>query len=726
MKKLLLWSLCVVLIAGCTESPEDRIDNLLSRGTEQLDRYQFAEADSTFAELNKLAPTLPGGAYGEALSLERQLLYYDALAAYYRILDGNASYSPVLRGVVRVLEALDEKDYRAVAARRATAVPDARPADFLELARALVSLRDHGPALAALERAEEAGIDDGSAAAVRAEIFFQQGMVDSADAAFARALDDGNTSAEFCTVAADYLETAGLLDSAIAFSSRSTKAEGHSSADVMRHFRRCLRLSYFRETRQVIAAVRAEDSMGIVTAPLEVFYGWKTGHSFMATQASIKMRSRSDYYVSSLVYEIDSRWMVGDIGSCEGNEGMTKAMMDELGFPDDARAPILNRLALRAANWDILQSAGVKTRLSPGCQGWLPALKLQEVELMLKAGMKDSVAVRVDSIHTRFSDDPRWMTSLADMYARRDVHEYDLAEAAYAKALRADPFYRQALENQLDLYVTLRRFADGLKLVNSYPEMVARHSGIALRKARFLGETGDIDGAVALFAKTIGVVSGQIPRYEEFLRLLARKGRMAEQQRVVALALELQPENPDAYLLAARFEGDQGNLERARSLAESGLEREPDNLSLTAQKAWALYGLGEPEMAVALFEEALKKDYGNIDVNVVFARALASDKRDLARAEFVAKQASFFSMSSLPAVVALCEIYDAMGQPKRMKGEARRVTGRFANEPEPFYYLGIGLMPEDAAEARKNLNKAIELGLWGDRLSRARELLGRG
>ena len=73
----------------------------------------------------------------------------------------------------------------------------------------------------------------------------------------------------------------------------------------------------------------------------------------------------------------------------------------------------------------------------------------------------------------------------------------------------------------------------------------------------------------------------------------------------------------------------------------------------------------------------------------------------------------------------LCYVYDREGRYDLSRAEAFKACKVFPKEPEPFFRLGIAMYREGKPEARGQLEKAIELGLWGDWLESARETLAK-
>ena len=51
MKKTLILSLIVTLVAACSQTPQQKLQSLYATAEEQIDRYQFEQARGTIDEI---------------------------------------------------------------------------------------------------------------------------------------------------------------------------------------------------------------------------------------------------------------------------------------------------------------------------------------------------------------------------------------------------------------------------------------------------------------------------------------------------------------------------------------------------------------------------------------------------------------------------------------------------------------------------------------------------
>jgi hypothetical protein len=71
----------------------------------------------------------------------------------------------------------------------------------------------------------------------------------------------------------------------------------------------------------------------------------------------------------------------------------------------------------------------------------------------------------------------------------------------------------------------------------------------------------------------------------------------------------------------------------------------------------------------------------------------------------------------------LSYVYFQTGRYDLSRGEALKASQSRKDEPEPFFRVGMAMFMEEKEEARENLEKAIELGLKGEKLEIARQTL---
>jgi tetratricopeptide (TPR) repeat protein len=153
--------------------------------------------------------------------------------------------------------------------------------------------------------------------------------------------------------------------------------------------------------------------------------------------------------------------------------------------------------------------------------------------------------------------------------------------------LAAKPLYERALAEAPDAC-----------LLTDYGYLLYAHGRNELRRAVELYEQaialdpGYDKPHYQLIAARASLLESAVPIYEQ--RLAASPGELREHRFLAT-----------AYLLAHDFE-------RALAVVEAGLELEPDNAALVAQRGEAKAGLGDPEGALADWRRALELESGDI------------------------------------------------------------------------------------------------------------------
>jgi hypothetical protein len=76
-------------------------------------------------------------------------------------------------------------------------------------------------------------------------------------------------------------------------------------------------------------------------------------------------------------------------------------------------------------------------------------------------------------------------------------------------------------------------------------------------------------------------------------------------------------------------------------------------------------------------------------------------------------------------IINLCEVYVAYGEHKFAYGDATKGSMEFPKSAQLWYQLGLASHNLGQANVEQNLEKAIELGLGGEDLKKAKEILSK-
>jgi tetratricopeptide (TPR) repeat protein len=216
MRKTLILSLIVALVAACSQTPQQKMQSLYATAEEQIDHYQFEKARVTIDKMGELDPGSPFVPYCTGLIRERQLSYQDAVHEYMMVGTVDPTFGPALEGICR-----------AFATRAASDNAQQRPADpeaRLLLARAMIGLGQYRGAEREIIKAQKLGTSSVLSDLMVARVLYLRNEIDSARSNRERVMADPQESVDFLMGAADLYETVGLIDSAITFGRRALES----------------------------------------------------------------------------------------------------------------------------------------------------------------------------------------------------------------------------------------------------------------------------------------------------------------------------------------------------------------------------------------------------------------------------------------------------------------------------------------------------------------------
>jgi tetratricopeptide (TPR) repeat protein len=726
MKRILTALLATALISGgCSKKSEQKTGDQFDTGLAHLDKFEFAQADSAFLNLEKTDSTSLKGPYGRGLVMERKLQWYDALNAYLKLADRDPSFYPALEGAARIYRLLGEYPEIVPALAQCAKIMPTEALPRLRLAQADIDAGQFGDAAKALDTAVALGTDQKVAELVRAKMFLLQGQPEPAEQIGGKALAAPGSSPDYFLAAADYLEARGYIDSAIAMSRRS-QTEGADNFDSrLCHFQRCLRTGYLTEARGTIDDIRSQDKSGIVTTGLEQFYSWAANDLRLADLAGNTYVNLAGGSFSSAMFDADSRRVIGNHTAAGGELQDVSVLISKVKTAPEFVEYMRFRVALKLAGLTDKVGAISKLELVTSWRGNLREFKLTLTENKYLTGQFDAYNALRDSILQLRGDRSDWLTGLGDVSSNPAIRLYGDAEKYYRKALELSPTYRPAFESYVRMFTGQRQFDKALGLFSQYPFFAAFYPELAIKRAVCLASGNKVDEALSLFEQNFPYLKGDMATFDEFKQSLAQTGAADAVDKTFAILNRVDPDDPDAMIRQAGHYLEAANNQAALDLAEKVAARDTTLTNAEVLKARALYGLGQRQQAIDLFEKVLAKEDGNVEANIAFSRLLASEKIDPKRAGNLARMALVYD-HTIRAQMNLCYVYGELGRNDLCRGEALKAIGNFPNEPEPLFYLGLAMSREGSPEARKNLEKAIAMGLRGDNLKTAQDILGKG
>ncbi|MFH1374534.1 MAG: CDC27 family protein [bacterium] len=721
MRKCFAVGVFVLIALGCSKSPEESILDLFKTGQRHVDHYEFDAAIDVFKQVAAIDSTSPLSGYGIGLVFERQLQWYDALHSYLVVNRRTPSFAPAHLGVFRIMKHLEESEDAFQAASEYSALlPDESQARLV-LAQALINVGQYVRARQEADRAAELGAEADIVSVLKAESYCRQGFFDSAAVAYQTATEQSSGSTADISRRVAYLEAAGLIDSSITVGRLTlTEADFDLALD---HFFRCLRHHYYFEARQVISNFREYTGTEMVVAGLEMFLA-------LAIQDQVTARKACDQYgklvhqsISALAFDLQVRGRSEDMMTCTGNVSAIGKIMGR------------DRYDPKFQEFMWYTNAVTYAGFFPGVDGLKALEKVPEVMAnrlsarltsannLYRSGQHDEFEELMSLLYKYHSTQPDWLAGLADIYADRFVRKYDLATRYYQLALGKEPWNRPAFEGLVEMYRRIGQPQTALEQFDGYADLERNFPELSLLKAVCLVESGAIEEGVTLFVQRFPAVRGNLVAFEEISTLVDKLDRQSEKNRLIELLLQLDQDNTDALVLLAGIKCDQSAYETALDLAEKALSIEPRRVSASVQKARALYELDRRQEAFDIFEKNLIEARSNADNGHYFSRILATEQEDLNRAANIARHAVFNSQHDQRTWMNLCYVYFQSGRYDLARGEALKASRSRKDEPEPFYWIGMAMHMEGNEAAAENLQKAIDMGLRGEQLETARNLL---
>ena len=724
MRKTLILSLIVALVAACSQTPQQKMQSLYATAEEQIDHYQFEKARVTIDEMGELDPGSIFIPYCTGLIHERQLSYQDAVHEYMMVGTVDPTFGPALEGICRAFSRLGEYTN---ATRAASDNAQQRPADpeaRLLLARAMIGLGQYRGAEREIIKAQKLGTSSVLSDLMVARVLHLRNEIDSARSNRERVMADPQESVDFLMGAADLYETVGLIDSAITFGRRALESRPADHDLLLDHFFRCIRVRYFFEARQAIARIEAADGGEVVRTGMWLHYYRATGEHSKAKGASSDYRRLTDASVMSVSLDILARAESSDFLSAGTDMGLLQLRLKKEGYlPDFCDYMVYT---LQANSPEVISGAENMDLLRQLSAEYANALevKLRIAHLMHKIGDFDGYKEFITLLEEYHRSQPDWLTGIADVNAGPIIRKYDQAERLYTRALELNCWYRPAFEKYVAMQRARRLYTEALDLFEQYPYFSELYPAIRLLKALVLAENNRLDEAQTTLMSGARLISGDLTAIGEYLDIMKRRGELDRVDPIIDM-LRANTSNADALGLAAIWECERGRYQNGLDLTEQSLAIDPDNVTVYAVKAWAMHGLDHRGEAFDLFEENHRRDRDNVANNVYYSKLLASDKMDLNRASNIARAAAFDGIGDLDVWMNLCYVYFQAERYDLSRGEATKASRSFPYQPEPHFWIGMTNYMEDNPAAKENLQKSVMLGLAGDQLKQAQEALAK-
>lgn len=721
MRKVLAVSILAALMVGCSQTPEEKLESLTATIRTQIDEYKFEEALATVEELGQLNPGSPLIPYSRGLIWERQLCYLDAAHEYMIVATVDPDYAPALEGLYRSFSQLGEYKFAVRAAADLVTLKPADPNRRLMSAEALIGIGQSRAAEREISNAANLGADPSLIDLMTARLFQLRYKIDTAQAIRRLAMKNSPETVECLLSAAQLYEAVGLFDSSIVFSRRALESDPNDHDLLLNHFYRCIRLNYFNDARLAIDAVEASDGGETVRAGMLLRYNGAAGWYSHAMRAAADYRRMTKISLMSVFLDIQARAEGYDLASAVSDLQVIQLMITEQDYLPEFKR-YMTFILLAQVPVELIDEENQQSLQE------LPAEYANTIEvkeriafLLHKKGEFEAYKEYVTLLEEYHRSQPDWLTSIADVNAAPGINKYSQANRLYTRALEINPWYRPAFDNMVATYRRLKQYPEALAFIEKYPHFEQTYPQVRLNKALILAGNKQFDEALVLLTDNFELAKGDLSIIREFLDIAGWNGN-AEVVDKASKLLSAQDSDPRAMQLAAVWACKLGDYQQGLDLCDRALSLE-DHADNHAVRAWALHGLGRKTEAFELFEENRVRDRNNYITNYYHSYLLASDQIDLDRASNLARKALFGAHVNVDVWMNLCYVYFQAGRYDLCRGEALKASHTFTTRPEPFYWIGMAMEREGKEEARENLQKAIMLGLVGDKLEKAQELV---
>ncbi|MCB2230892.1 hypothetical protein KQH82_09285 [bacterium] len=718
--KVLLLVLPVLFMIGCSQTVEQKRDTLYAKGLAQLDEFRFQDADTTFREVLWTDTTSFLGPIGISLTLERQFFHWDALNFYMKIMERDTLPLEGALGAMRVYRRLGMWELALRRAALASNMDTVGGDVQAEFARLCLETKQYDAGRRTAEQAVRLGQPPAVSDMIAARAFYMEGKTDSASTRATHALENDPGTSLACRIAADYYEEKSVYDSAMAFSGRSLTAEGSGFDEMAEHFFRSLRLGYFSEARRLIDSVQAIGGVTSMSTVMDLYYSWATEQDIRGLGVSGGLARMQLPVLSPMMFDAWAHRQVSNFTMVDGDLKAISSMLGRGNFEQSFRDYMGYYLSLfRAEGHD---PVGALHALRSNRDVRFSDLSYATTELFLVhvTRQPELFDQMLDSLRQLRRNDYKYRTAIADVCADSAVQEFDASSALYDEALTLNPYYRPAFDGYWKSLNRLRHFKRSLDVFDKYPQFAELYPDLGVKRAIMLVKNDQVDAAMAQFFESFEPVSGDARLAGEMIRWLFRKYAAADARKLADRLLEYQGDNLDALVLAAEVYNRAEDFEGALRLADRALAIDAGSVPARANRAWSLFKLGNDDEAFSLFEQIYEVDADNRTLLRYYAPALAESGRDNDNAENLARRGAFAGVDVLEGWLTLCYVYMLNGRPDLAKGEAIRARSGFPWSPVTHYYVGYSEYLLKQGGAKENLQRAIDMGLQGEDLERAR------
>jgi len=715
--------LLLVVLAGCSQSPEQKKESLYQSGLDKIAEYRFDAAQAKFLELSDFDPSSPMGYLGTGMILEKQMCLYDALDIFMTVAEADAGIAPAHAGIWRVMTGLGEHENAMTAAVNWNRASPDDPEATMALARSLLQIDLASQARGKLDLLLDQGGDEVMIEVMRAWSHAVDHDYDTAAAAYDRALTGGGLSAAASRMAVQYLEEIGEVDSAMAMSRQSVRLSGDDRQARIDHFHVALEHRYLSDARRTLAELESGGLPESILAIMNVDYHVAAGTITEARRGMDRVMLLVGSNLSTQILEMDVRGRADDELSVTTNSDVVRRDL-ESGKRNQSFADFASYMVAIKMTEFFKDFIGLdQLKLVPPAYKSRVSYGVTQAYLLYRTGQHEAFEEEEGKILKYHSGQPAWMIALADRYADVFMRRYDDAARLYAQVLKEDQWNRVALEHWVAMHRRLDQYEKIVDLFERYPSPAELFPEVGLLQAVCLAEGGLTTDGISLFLDRAGSLRGNLSWFEQMHLALEEQDDQAALAKLADWLEENDADLPELLSMAAGIRCDQKNYEAGRITAEQAVSLEAGLLLPLVNKARALYGLGQTEEALEILDGNVRQNEFHVESNLYLSKFLATEGMDPNRAANLARRAVFDSHSGLKPWLNLSYVYFQIGRYDLSRGEATKADRSYGGRPEAKFRIGMALYMEGKAEAREMLEKAIATGLHGDNLAEAQQTL---
>ncbi len=726
MKLRILAVLPFIILIGCSKSPQDKISDLMDAGYGHMESFEFEKAQEAFNQAAALVNGYPYDRFGKGLILEQQLFYYEALNEYLYLAliypDSVWAYG----GIYRIYTQFGYHDWALEAATKYLELAPQSEDAALAKIQSLFNCREFIKARQEIESSTGQALDKNTAACLMAFAHGHLNEFDSASTYLKQALAAPLTSPAQYSFCAEALQLTGLIDSAMILSRQAVSAKSAPVSAIYRHFERALTNNYYGDARQMIKLLEQKGAGKEITSALNILIAKDQKNFTKSRVLEEDYINSTPKNVSSLMFSMATGGtQYADLQSLMHFESMVELFLNSFNYNAELKTFVKAQIEIfKGQSKDLASALEELSRLEG------PLARTRQVILMLpylqyRTAQFEPALKRLRELRVTYSNNPDWLTEIADIYAHPSINLFDTAQKIYEEVLNNDKWHKQAFKIKVQNLLSRGSFGEALHEFEKFPHFEENFHDLAMLKAICLCENDDFIAAFSLCQNRGVYLKGNLEPFREMATIMERKYRDKEILQLAQMCAGRADDNVDILMLAARLLADQKDFSATLALSEKALIKEPELLEASVHKGRALYGLGQRTQAFELFEETLKKDPGEGDSPYYFSNILAREKIDHARTTNMARTAVRAFYSDEKGFINLCQVYDAFGDHKFAYGEAAKGSMEFPKSAQLWYQLGLAAHHLGRANAEENLKKAIELGLGGEDLKKAKEILSK-